>query len=383
MIFGNWFFNINNPFIISLLIIIIVFAVITIFIKFIFVPLKIEHIKDKQALELKNTRMMALFAELDPDPVFRIDKFGRIIHFNQSASDILKGKSPDSLWNEIFSEIDLNFSDLIENDKSFTINLPIEEKHYSVYINGISYLEIAQVYFRDISERVKSEEQSKKYQEELKRLASHLETKLETERQRISRELHDGVGQNLLFLKLKLQQTLKGNLFHEPDKNLLDEMLEKSINELKGISYNLKPRILEEAGLAAALSSLAEKITIQTGIAGKIDTAVEVKRMTSELETALFRTAQEAFNNIIKHSQAKNFYVQVIKKNNSFRMLISDDGIGLTKSKITNGNNSGMGLLNMKERIANFNGSVKIDSQKGAGTVIIIEIPEVENYETR
>ncbi len=367
MIFGNWFFNINNPFIISLLIIIIVFAVITIFIKFIFVPLKIEHIKDKQALELKNTRMMALFAELDPDPVFRIDKFGRIIHFNQSASDILKGKSPDSLW----------------NDKSFTINLPIEEKHYSVYINGISYLEIAQVYFRDISERVKSEEQSKKYQEELKRLASHLETKLETERQRISRELHDGVGQNLLFLKLKLQQTLKGNLFHEPDKNLLDEMLEKSINELKGISYNLKPRILEEAGLAAALSSLAEKITIQTGIAGKIDTAVEVKRMTSELETALFRTAQEAFNNIIKHSQAKNFYVQVIKKNNSFRMLISDDGIGLTKSKITNGNNSGMGLLNMKERIANFNGSVKIDSQKGAGTVIIIEIPEVENYETR
>lgn len=378
-----FFFDPHNPIILSLVVLFVIILLLVIFIKYIFVPLKIQHLKDKQNFELKNTRLMALFAELDPDPVFRLDRSGKVIHHNESAGKMISENVLGQNWDILFPSVKINFPDFISNNESVNSNVGIEDKYYSLFIHGISYLEIAQVYFRDITERVKSEEQSKMYQAELKKLAFHLENKLESERQRISRELHDGVGQMLLFLKLKMQKFGSGSEENSDEFGILDDLLNKSINELKDISYNLKPKILDEMGLVPAISSLIEKVTEQSGIKGSVSGDNLQVRFEQTLETALFRTAQESFNNIMKHSRATEFNLHITRRKNILRMIISDNGIGMEKAKEMKSNypSSGMGLLNMKERVANFNGTVKFDSSADSGTIVFIEIPEIEKYE--
>jgi two-component system sensor histidine kinase DegS len=205
-----------------------------------------------------------------------------------------------------------------------------------------------------------------------------LQNTIEEERQRIARELHDGVGQNLLLFRLKLQQLeqLVSDKIDKKEYDLLVESVENSIQELKTISHVLKPKILEELGLVPALRFLCNRISRESGIFGSIDISGGEERINSSLEITLYRLTQEALNNIVKHSRAKIFNIQLIYGNESIKLIISDDGIGFEIDDLqTKESLAGMGLINMQERIEEFKGKLKIDSSSGNGTVIIVDIP--------
>jgi signal transduction histidine kinase len=214
----------------------------------------------------------------------------------------------------------------------------------------------------------------------LKELSGHLRDTLEDERQRIARELHDSIGQNLNLVRIKLMNNgyANENIPSSEDKEELLKTLESSINELKEITYDLKPKLLDERGLGASLEVLVKKITEETGICGSVDTTGKEKRLDKKIELTFYRLAQESINNILKHSKARTFSIQLILKENLTKLLISDDGIGFDTNSKNNNYNSGFGLLNMHERVETYGGKLKIDSSPGNGTVLIFEIPDNE-----
>jgi len=371
------FFSYDNPVYYSIILALSLFVLVYVFYKYIILPLQKKHILEKQELELKNARLMALFAELDPDPVIRIDTDGKIIHSNDAAKKLnnlieLDGRNV----REILPQINFPVTDYIRNNQTQNFFHAIDGKYYSILFRGTSYLDIAQIYFRDLTERKKFEEELEESRKRLKDLSAHLQDKLEEERQRISRELHDSVGQNLLLIKLRLQN-INLNFIKSVEKveysNLI-ETLENSIKELKSISYDLKPRILEEMGLGPALTSLCNKISKESGIKGSIEFVdLNDERFNTKMEISFYRIVQEALNNIVKHSKAEVFDIQLINNKEKIRLLISDDGVG-----IFNSHRNGLGLINMKERVENYNGKFKIDSSQERGTLIIVEIPKEE-----
>jgi len=371
----------DNPVYYSVFLAITFFVLIFIFYRYILQPIQKKHYIEKKELELKNVKLMALFAELDPNPLIRIDANGKIIHTNDAAKKIngsvsIEGKN----IRELLPQINFPIKESIRNERSILFSGTINDKYYSIIFRGIPYLEIAQFYFNDLTERKQYEEDLRISRSRLKELSKHLQNTLEEERQRIARELHDGVGQNLLLFRLKLQQ-LEQLVLEKIDKkeyDILVESIENSISELKNISHVLKPKILEELGLSPALRILCQRISRESGICGSIDIPGKEERFNNKLEITLYRLIQEALNNIVKHSKAKIFNIQLLNSDKSIKLIISDDGVGFEPNNLLRSENplTGMGLINMQERIEEFKGKLKIDSTPGNGTVIFVDIPK-------
>jgi signal transduction histidine kinase len=374
----------NNPLYYSLIAAIFIFGFTIMFYKYIYAPTKERLNSEKESLELKNAKLMALFAELDPDPIIRVDHNGKIIQTNDSAVKIsnrknLKGKT----ISEVFPFIKVNFVDLIEDNQSTSFQEKIGEGYYSILIRGNAFLGIAQLYFRDVTKRQTYESKLMESQSQLKELSNHLQNLLEDERHRIARELHDGIGQNLSLIRLNLSKLSDKLSTTEEAKNISNiiESLEITIQELKELSYRLKPKILEEMGLGPALFALVDKISKDFSIEGSIDISGKEIRLDYKIETYLYRVVQESINNIIKHSRATEFNIQLIIIDNIIRMIITDNGRGIDLDKLNKKEASkrGMGILNIQERIKSYNGNLKIDSSPNKGTILIIEIPLQQN----
>ena len=374
----NLIFSLNNPFIYSVFLIFFFLLVVYIFYKYIFYPAQKKHIEEKKEYELKNARLMALFAELDPAPVIRIDMNAKIIHANDAALE-LNNNEPIIGKNaaEFFPQLTEHPSGLIKGNKSFQFFFQTGERYYEVWFKGIANLEIAQLYFNDLTERNIFEKELINSKKKLQELSNHLQDKVEEERQRIARELHDSVGQNLLFIKLMLQNPNHKQIHSDNEDNLkIISALEKSITELKRILFDLKPRILEEAGLNAAISTLCTNVSIESGIKGDVDFIGEEERLNNKLEVCIYRVIQEGLSNIVKHSKAKNFNILFVNNLNSIRIMISDDGIGFLENS-NNNSISHFGLMNMRERVENFKGNFKIESTLNKGSLLIAEIPKI------
>ncbi len=374
-------FNLNNPIYYSFLGALAFFSLIYLFYRYLLRPIQKSYSIQKKELELRNARLMALFTELDPDPVIRINSNGEIIHLNDAAA-LLGDKLSIKGGNirEIIPEIDFDIKAHIRGNKSVSLYYTLNNKYYSILIRGTSYLDIAQVYFRDFTERKLFEEKLKESQERLKELSNHLQNKLEEERQRIAMEIHDGVGQNLLLIKMKMQSLEHAAELDKKKKDYFQiiSSLENTINDLKSLMYNLKPRILEEMGLKPALISLCNDITKSGALNGSVDFAGINERMDRKLELALYRITQEALTNIVKHSKAKNIHIHLREDEDTLKLIISDDGVGFDfeNTVLDSKGQKNLGLLNMQERVENFNGKIKIESNPDEGTIIIIEIPK-------
>lgn len=376
----NHLANLGNPIYYSIFLLFFTISIIIVFFKYVYIPIQETHAMEKQNLELKNARLMALFAELDPDPVIRVDMEGNIILTNEAAHQIDKaqkitgGKIP-----EILPFIDIDFKSHIRNNELKIYTKSINRKHYSILVRGNAYLEICQIYFRDITDQKKAERKLILSQKKLKDLSTHLQNILEEERQRISRELHDGVGQNLSLTRLQLNN-LMPKIRSEKTFTHLQKVvssLDSTIAELKDISYRLKPKVLDEMGIGPAVVSLVNSIRAETDIKGSVNLTNLDSRLNPKLEICIYRIIQESINNIIKHSKATEFDIQLIKTKKFIRLLVSDNGVGFNATKVLNRLNvsKGMGLTNIRERIINYEGNLKIDSSPGDGTVLIVEIP--------
>lgn len=338
------------------------------------------HRKEKESLELKNAKLLTLFSELDPNPIIKVDPSGLIVGMNKSATEKFSNDIKlDNNIDRLIGNCQFSIDDLIKNDKSIMITSVFNNRHYEINIHGISLLEMAQLYLYDITEKKEHIEQMNTYQSLLKESSSKFLKDLENERSRIAGRLHDSVGQNLLLIKLGIQNLkkhLNGNQSLEEYLNTMS-ILDSTINETKEISRRIRPLNLDELGLNTVLASLCKTVAKEGHLNYQLNLPDYNIKLSKDVELCIYRVVQEALNNIIKHSKATRFAVNLNAANDSILLGISDDGIGFKPSILLNDKyiSDGLGIVNMQDRIERLNGIFHIDSSIDKGTLILAEFP--------
>jgi two-component system sensor histidine kinase UhpB len=197
----------------------------------------------------------------------------------------------------------------------------------------------------------------------------------ENERKRISRELHDEVGQGLMSLRFSLGMLVKdaadGALRTRAESTL--DILDNTIDGLRRVIGRLSPRPLEDLGLLGAIQREADLLAKRTGIIPHVALPKELALADREVEIAVYRSVQEALHNISKHSGARNFTVTLQDSAQKLGLEVSDDGAGFASKAVASIEN--FGLAGMRERVKELGGTLRIHSTKNGGTRVQIEIP--------
>ena len=213
----------------------------------------------------------------------------------------------------------------------------------------------------------------------LKKLTQRVFDAQEEERGRVARELHDGISQILVGVRFALDSARRRLLQGEPDAGSSLEQgidnLGTAITEVRRISRDLRPGVLDDLGLGPALKSLVEEFKKRTGIETEFDTVVFRNRLDQNAKIALYRIAQEALTNIERHAGATHVTVDLRGHKKGATLKISDNGCGLNQLQHNRG--AGIGLRNMQERVEQLDGELRIKSLRGQskGTVIEATVP--------
>jgi signal transduction histidine kinase len=196
----------------------------------------------------------------------------------------------------------------------------------------------------------------------------------ELERQRLARELHDETGQALTSILLGLRAIEDADDLEEIRRSVLTlrELVVGTLQDVRRLAVELRPKALDDFGLLPALQRLAETYTEQTALDVQVEATLGPERLPAEIETALYRIVQEALTNVIKHAQARTVSVVLTKKGDAVAAVIEDDGRGFDQEQLSDG---GLGLVGMRERIALLNGRVAVESAEGRGTTVAVEVP--------
>ena len=252
--------------------------------------------------------------------------------------------------------------------------IPVEiNSHLFLYNDKPTVLSIA----RDITERKEAEERLKRSSKLLRELATHLQSIREEERTMIAQEIHDELGQVLTALKIQVSLLAnKLNKNQEPLKqkiNSLTDMIDSSVEAVQKISSKLRPGILDELGLIAAIEWQAEEFEKLTNIKCSLVLPKDEIKLESNKATAIFRIFQEALTNITRHSEANKVVVSLFNHQSDIYLEIQDNGRGITQEQIKDFKS--LGIHGMKERAIVFGGQVYIEGFTGKGTMVKVEIP--------
>ena len=186
---------------------------------------------------------------------------------------------------------------------------------------------------------------------------------------RISGELHDGVLQQITSLTLRLGK-VRNQVSPDSEAKAtvsgLQQQLIKIGTDIRHISHELHPALLQESGLPAALSAYCEEFSKVRGLPVSCETDESVKELSPGAALCLYRIAQEALGNAAKYSEAKKVEVRLTRSNGTVCLSVSDDGVGCTPDEI--GKSGGLGLINMRERVLQLNGTFEFKSEAGRGT---------------
>ncbi len=229
---------------------------------------------------------------------------------------------------------------------------------------------IRAVVIRDISKRKTAEKALAA--ERSKRLSTLIDGQ-EMERQRLSRELHDGLGQYLVAIKLKLENTVDTDFEKTKEAvNDMKKMFDNTIEEVRRISNDLMPAVLYEFGLYTGLSNLCKRIDEIAPFTVSFYSNLTTDNNNNKVKTYLYRIAQEALSNCLKHAEPETVKVFLIQSTNTTELIIKDDGKGFNFEKHLK--KSGNGILNMRERAHLLNSKLIIRSKINKGTLISIKI---------
>jgi signal transduction histidine kinase len=193
----------------------------------------------------------------------------------------------------------------------------------------------------------------------------------EAERKRIATELHDGLGQNLVVIKNRAVLGInKGNDPARVIKELanISESASQALDEVREITNNLRPQLLDRLGLTKAINAMLKKVSGVIDIESEMDSIDDIFNETQEI--SVYRIVQESLNNIIKHSNATTVSVKINRAENKVFIRIKDNGKGFD----TTDPKSGLGLVGLKERAQLLNGELRIDSEIGKGTAVEVKI---------
>jgi len=231
--------------------------------------------------------------------------------------------------------------------------------------------------FKDITERRKTEEELRLSHKQLRKVTSHLEKAREQERRAMAREIHDELGQSLTGLKMDVHW-LARHLSRQKDAvyqkiGEMDKQLDHTVHIVQRLVAELRPCLLDDLGLSAAIEWLANKVHERLGIVIDVVSIPEDIKLDESSNITVFRIFQEALTNISRHSGATQVEVLLMREEAQVNLSVRDNGIGISEEKMRSLNS--FGLIGMRERTSHLKGVLEIESVPGEGTLVSLSIP--------
>jgi PAS domain S-box-containing protein len=337
------------------------------------------------------------------DAVYWIDQQAKVLDVNEAAS-LMLGYSKDELCAMTVHDLNPDFqADMWlgfweETRRRGTMvfetahrakngrSIPVE-----VSVNYLSYegKDYHCAFVRDITDRKGAEEIFKNQEqrlrstlEQVRTLSGRIGTAQEEERTRLARELHDELGVGLTCLKIDLSRlaTIVGDDIGADARAKLDDKVRSMVEQVDGtiasvqrLVPQLRPPLLNDLGLVAAIEWQCQDFQKRTGIPCTCVTSADNIAVEPEWATALFRICQEALTNTMRHAQATAVTIKLESRNGSLQLMVADNGLGITDMKVSD--RQSLGLIGMRERVALFGGEVTIQGHPEKGTTITVCLP--------
>jgi len=353
-----------------------------------------EKVLADQEKEFDRKNLSALINNTS-DLMWSVDRNFNLITSNEAFDNVIKrmtGK-PIARGSNVFppefgEERLLRIKQFYE--KAFSGKTFTEIIHTNEICSEISFFPICKgneiigtaCYSRDITERKKTEEEVLKKNEQLKNLTTHLQQIREEERTTISREIHDELGQQLTALKMDIDWIRhKQNNQEGAVVSKLQEMLKMSdgiIYTIRRISSDLRPAVLDDLGLIAALEWKCNDFEKKMGIPCQFISKVKERKFENNFGINAYRILQETLTNVSRHAAAKSVTVSVSENETELLLEIADDGKGINTENI--GNRKTLGIIGMKERAALLGGKLTIEGAKNKGTRTKLILPIKNEY---
>ena len=227
------------------------------------------------------------------------------------------------------------------------------------------------------AERDRAEREIRDSREQLRNLSAHLQSVREEERTRMAREIHDELGQGLTALKMDVswlnRRLLEEDATFKNKLTSMEEVIDRTIETVQKLSGELRPGMLDDLGLAAAIEWQAEEFQNRTGIKCEVYLSPEETLLNRDQSTTMFRIFQETLTNVIRHARATKVEVRLEEQNGSIVLEVADNGRGITQSEISDPKS--FGLIGMRERVYFLDGEVTIVGSPGKGTRIKVTLP--------
>lgn len=343
---------------------------------------------DKE-LKKSEIKYRTLF-EQSLDPIFIADENAVIIDANEAMIDLFEyplkrmlGHSASEFFND-YSEYEAfiyiaseqgavsNFECRMKSKSGRIMDVQITLRKYDYgKEQGGGYQGI----IRDITQYKLYFEELIRSRQELRNLTSHTESLREKERTDIAREIHDVLGQSLTALKIDLSwmrkkiNPLEIELIEKTA--VMDGLINDVIVTVRRLSANLRPGILDDLGLAAAIEWQSDEFRKRTGFKCSVN-CEEIPNLSEDKAVALFRIFQESLTNIIKHSNADCVEISLCRKNDIIELIIKDNGRGFSSENLIN--RGSYGIIGMRERVKSFNGTLDVSGGED-GVVVHVQIP--------
>lgn len=342
--------------------------------------LTIENAYQIYSLKEQNDRINAKYSSVfmeSSDPIMLFDDQGRVVDYNKAATEALESSKKEldltsfisflphrTNRKEILNELKLK-NEIVDREVEVITNKG-KMKTFLVSVNTIRDFHNDVLNYQTILKDITVRKASQKLL-----LKTIIETQ-ENERERFSRDLHDGLGQTLAAIKMNIDAIKNKDAISEDESDRIHQLLKQSIKQLREISFDAMPSVLSQYGLIRGVEELVAR-TQTNQLIVDFNYSKSFPVLYKPLEMAIYRIIQEFINNSIKHSEAGRIEITISKRNDHISLNLYDDGKGfvLKDLKIY----SGQGLKNIKSRVHSFQGSIEFISEEKKGTAFKISFP--------
>ncbi|PWT76436.1 MAG: hypothetical protein C5B46_01185 [Proteobacteria bacterium] len=315
------------------------------------------------------------------DAIVTLDEQGRLIFFNRAAERVFRCDAAHAIGQLCDRFLSAALRDMIfADDEAATRAMWVPEGHHAIRADGELFaieasLSRAEAGGRTIHTLILRDMQERN-QERLRELSARMQHDIEEERKRISRSLHDEMGQNLTALQLDadwIRRHCQGlpSILETIDR--MKRCVEDSALSMRRIVADMRPRVLDDLGIDVAIQGLVKDVSTRTGLEIRFSCEGQVADIDDTMKTALYRMLQECLTNVTRHAQASAVQVMLLANEREIQLTVSDDGRGFSPQ--TQSKPGSFGLFGLGERAGQLGGTVAVQSAPTKGTRVVVRLP--------